>query len=251
MTAIALNTFREAIRDRVLYLLLFFAVVLILASRVVSMLTVGSEEKIIKDMGLAAIGLFGVLMAVLIGVSLVFKEIEKRTAQVLLARPIPRWHFLAGKFGGLAMVLALNCLLLTAALYAVLLARGDPDPGLLPAIGLLYVEQLVVTAVALLFSSFSSPILSCVFTLSVYAVGHLSWSFLILKERLPAGAGRLLCDVLYYALPNLDRFDIKGRVVHHLPVPAPELALAVVYGAGWTVVLLTLACGVFARRDFS
>ncbi|PYT06796.1 MAG: hypothetical protein DMF49_10110 [Acidobacteria bacterium] len=249
--AIALNTFREAIRDRVLYLLLFFALALITASRVVSMLTVGSEEKIIKDLGLAAIELFGVLTAVLIGVGLVFKEIEKRTVHVLLSRPVRRWHFLVGKYLGLSLVLAVNCLLMTAGLYLVLLAHGDPDPWLLPAIGLLFLEQLVMTAVALLFSSFSSPILSSVFTLSVYAVGHLSWSFRLLRERVPQQAGKLLCDALYYGLPNLERFNIKGEAVHHFPVAASELGLAACYGAGWAVLLMAIACGVFARRDFA
>jgi ABC-type transport system involved in multi-copper enzyme maturation permease subunit len=250
MSAIALNTFREAVRDRVLYLLLFFALGMITASRVISLLTVGSEEKIIKDIGLASIGLFGVLTAVLIGVSLVFKEIDKRTAHVLLARPIRRWQFLVGKYLGLALVLAVNCTAMTTGLYLLLAAYGDPDPALLPAIGLIFVEQLVMTAVALLFSSFSTPILSVLLTLSVYTVGHLSWSLHLLRDRLPTGAGRGLCQILYYVLPNLERFNIKGPAVHHIAVPPLEIGLAVLYGAGWVVVLLFIACAVFGRRDF-
>lgn len=251
VAAIALNTFREAIRDRILYLLLVFALLMIGLSRVLSLLTVGSEEKIIKDFGLASIGLFGVLTAVLIGVSLVFKEIDKRTAHVLLARPIRRSQFLVGKYAGLAIVLAVNVLLMTAGLYALLLLYGDPDPALLPAIGLIFVELLVVTAIALLFSSFSTPILSSVFTLATWIVGHLSWSFLLLRERMPTVAGRMLCTALYYALPNLERFDIKGEAVHHLHVPAAHIGYAVLYGAGWTVLLLVVACAVFSRREFN
>jgi len=124
--AIALNTFREAIRDRVLYLLLVFALLLIGLSRLLSLLTVGNEEKIVKDTGLAAISIFGVLTAVFVGVNLVFKEIERRTVYTLLANPVRRWQFLAGKFVGLGLVLAMNVALMSGLLFAVLLWRGAP-----------------------------------------------------------------------------------------------------------------------------
>jgi ABC-type transport system involved in multi-copper enzyme maturation permease subunit len=248
--AIALNTFREAVRDRVLYLLFLFAVVIIAASRVLSMLTVGSEEKIVKDFGLSAIEIFGVLIAVLIGVGLVFKEIDKRTAHVLLARPIRRSQFLLGKYLGLALVLGLNCVLMTAVLYVVLFIQGDPDPALLPAIALIFVEQLVMTAVALLFSSFSTPILSAVFTLAAYCVGHLSWSFVMLAGKLPSALSRSVCFALYYGLPNLERFNIKGDAVHHVAIAPGAIGFAILYGLGWTAILLAAACGVFSRREF-
>jgi ABC-type transport system involved in multi-copper enzyme maturation permease subunit len=248
--AIAVNTFREAVRDRVLYLLLFFALGLILVSRAVALITVGDEGKILKDFGLASIGIFGVLTAVLVGVGLVFREIDKRTIHVILARPIRRWHFIVGKFAGLALVLALNAALMTAGLYALLAVYGEADASLLPAIGLLYLEQLVMTAVALLFSSFSTPILSTLMTLALYVAGHLSWSLLMLAGKMPAGVGQQVCRAVYYGFPNLERLNIKAEVVHQLTPPAADLVLAAGYGAGWAALLLVLACALFSRREF-
>jgi len=249
--AIALNTFREAVRDRVLYLLMFFALAWISSARVVALMTVGSEAKIVKDLGLAAIELVGVLIAVLIGVGLVFKEIEKRTVHVLLARPIHRWQFLLGKYLGLAAVVSLNTLVMTACLHLLLATHGEADFSLLPAIGLLWIEQLVMISVALLFSSFSSPILSSVFTLSVFVMGHLSWSLRLLERRMTTTAGRLLCETLYWLLPNLERLNLKAEAVHRVPIPSVQIVLAAAYGIAWSVLLVALAAAVFSRRDFT
>ena len=184
IAAIALNTFREAIRDRILYLLLVFALVLIVAARLLSLLTVGSEDKIIKDFGLAAISIFGVLTAVFVGVSLVFKEIERRTVYTLLANPVRRWQFVSGKYVGLLMVLGMNVSLMSLTLAAVLLVRGQSLLPLLPAVWLILVELALITAFSILFSSFTNPILAAMGTVAIYIVGHLAWSFGLLKQRL-------------------------------------------------------------------
>lgn len=247
--AIALNTFREAIRDRILYLLLVFAVVVIAVARALSRLTVGSEDKIVTDLGLSAISLFGVLTAIFLGVSLVFKEVEKRTVYTLLANPVRRWHFVAGKYLGLMSVLVLNVALMTVVLLLVLRGRGGLV--LLPAVGLVVVELGLVTAFALLFSSLTNPILAAVGTLSVYAIGHLSWSFELLKDRLPPGASRRLCDVLYWTLPNLALLDLKAEAVHAIAVPPARIAWAAAYGVAYAFVVLALACAIFERRDFT
>jgi len=251
IVAIALNTFREAIRDRVLYLLLVFALILIGISRLLSMLTVGNEEKIIKDTGLAAISLFGVLTAAFVGVNLVFKEIERRTVYTLLANPVRRWQFLGGKFVGLAAVLAMNVALMSTLLFAVLLWRGEPPWSLIPAIALIYVELLLITAFALLFSSLTNPILAAVWTFATYVMGHLTWSLKLLRDRMPDGPGQWLCDVLYWILPNLERLNIKQEVVHGLALPDGFYSLAAAYGLAYTVVVLALACLVFERKDFN
>jgi ABC-type transport system involved in multi-copper enzyme maturation permease subunit len=250
IVAIALNTFREAVRDRVLYLLLVFALILIGVSRLLSLLTVGDEAKIIKDVGLSAISLFGVLTAVFVGVSLVFKEIERRTVYTLLANPVGRWQFLAGKFVGLLAVLAMNLALMSLALIGLLLFRGESPWVLMPAILLVFVELAVVTAFALLFSSLTNPILAAVWTFAVYVTGHLSWSLQLLKDKMPEGAGRWLCDVAYWVLPNLDRLDIKAEAVHGLPLPAGYVPYAVAYGIAYAAVVLLLACAAFVRKDF-
>jgi ABC-type transport system involved in multi-copper enzyme maturation permease subunit len=251
IVAIALNTFREAIRDRILYLLLVFALILIGVSRLLSLLTVGDEGKIIKDVGLSAISLFGVLTAVFVGVSLVFKEIEKRTVYTLLANPVRRWQFLCGKFAGLFAVLAMNVGLMSLALIGLLLFRGESPWGLIPAIFLILIELGIVTAFALLFSSLTNPILAAVWTFAIYVTGHLSWSLKLLKEKLPEGIGGKLCDLVYWILPNLSRLDVKQEVVHALPLPDGFIVLSLLYGAGYTVVVIALACLVFERKDFN
>jgi ABC-type transport system involved in multi-copper enzyme maturation permease subunit len=234
----------------VLYLLLVFALVLIGVSRLISLLAVGDEGKIIKDVGLSAISLFGVLTAVFVGVSLVFKEIERRTVYTLLANPVRRWQFLCGKFVGLFAVLAMNVGLMSLALIAILLLRGEAPLTLLPGIILILVELGIITAFALLFSSLTNPILSAVWTFAIYVTGHLSWSLQLLREKVPEGLSRGLCDLFYWLLPNLSRLDVKGEIVHGIPLPEGFVLLAVAYGIGYTVVVVALACLAFERKDF-
>ena len=251
IVAIGLNTFREAIRDRVLYLLLVFALIIIGISRLLSLLTVGDEEKIIKDVGLSAISLFGVMTAVFVGVSLVFKEIERRTVYTLLAQPVLRSHFLFGKFLGLFGVLLLNVGLMSAALFSLLLFRGAAPWPLLPAVMLIVVELAIVTAFALLFSSLTNPVLSSVWTFAVYVAGHLSWSLLTLREKVPEGIARWICDGLYWVLPNLKRLDLKAQVVHGFDMPPGYVGYAAIYGLGYGTVIVALACWAFSRKEFN
>lgn len=248
--AIATNTFREAIRDRILYLLLAFALLMIGSSLVLSLLTVGSREKIIKDLGLSAISLFGVLTAIFVGVGLVFKEIDRRTIYTIVTKPVGRSQFIVGKYLGLALTLGVNLLVMAAGFFALLLIEQCADPRLLPAIVLILFELLVVTALAILFSSFSSPILSALFTLCCYLVGHLSWSLRLLEQRLQAEWGRALCEALYWVLPNLERFNIRSQAVHGVPVPAGEMGLAMAYGVAYAALLVLAACACFQKRDF-
>jgi len=245
---IALNTFREAVRDRILYLLLVFALLLIAVSRSLSHLTVGSEEKIVTDLGLSAISIFGVLTAVFLGVSLVFKEIDKRTIFTLLANPVQRWQFVLGKYLGLMTVLTVNVVLMSAVLALILI--GSPILILWPAVVLTLVELALVTAFALLFSSFTNPILAVVGTLSVYVAGHLSWSFALLKSRVPSGLIAVLSDVLYWALPNLSLLNVRAEVVHGRAVAPATVGWAALYGIAYAAVVLAAACLVFQRRDF-
>ena len=251
VVAIALNTFREAIRDRVLYLLVVFALIVIGVSRALSMLTVGDEDKIIKDVGLGAISLFGVMVAGFVGVSLVFKEIEKRTVYTLLANPVRRWQFIVGKYAGLLCVLAVNLVLMSAALFVVLALRSVAPWDLIPAIALIYVELMVVTAFALFFSSLTNPILAALWTFCAYFAGHLSWSLKLLRERAVGDAAKALCDAIYFILPKFDQLNIKREAVHGLALADGHVALAAVNGLAYAAVVLILACLVFARKEFS
>jgi ABC-type transport system involved in multi-copper enzyme maturation permease subunit len=250
VSAIALNTFREAIRDRILYLLVAFTLVLIAASRLLALLTVGSEAKIVKDLGLSAIALAGVLTAVFVGVSLVFKEIEKRTLYTLLATPVRRSQLVVGKYCGLLAVILLNVALMGGALCLLLAVRGESPAPLVVALVLIGVQLAIVTAFAVLFSCFTNPILSALGTLAVYVVGQLAWSFDLLSARVGAGFGRQVCVVLAWLAPNLDRLDLKAQAVHGLAVPPGYVAAGLLYGIGYSIAVLLAACLVFSRREF-
>jgi ABC-type transport system involved in multi-copper enzyme maturation permease subunit len=249
--AIALNTFREAVRDRILYLILALALAIIGVSRFVALLTVGSEVKIVKDLGLSAISLAGSLLAVLVGVSLVYKEIERRTVLTLLAQPVRRWQFLLGKYLGLLGVLVANVAVMAMALAAAVLWKGESFGPLVPAVGLVLVELAIVTSWALLFSTFANPILASVGSLTVLAAGHLSWSFDLLRDRVPGRAAKAAAAAARLLLPNLDRLDIKAEAVHAVALPHGYVTSAALYGLGYALVVFLLACLVFERRDFA
>ena len=248
---IAANSFREAVRDRILYLLLAFAAIVIAVSRFVSMLTVGDEAKIVKDFGLSAISVFGVLTAMFVGVSLVFKEIERKTVYTLLANPVRRWQFVAGKYLGLLLVLAMNVAAMAVVLALALALLGESALALWPAVVLTFVQLALVAAFAILFSSYTNPILAAVGTGATYVVGHLSWSFDLLKARSTGALARAACDVLHAILPNLDRLDVKAQVVHGAALPSGYVAAGMLYGLAYAAAVVVVACIVFERREFS
>lgn len=249
--AIAFNTFKEAIRDRVLYLLFFFAAVCILFSRVLALLTVGDRAKIITDVGLASLSLFGALMAILMGTGLVYKEIDKRTIYTLLAKPILRYQFLLGKYLGLLLTLIVMLVLMTSIFCVLILLHGYPIEGaFFLAILFIFVELCLITAVAMLFSCFSTPILSTLFSLSFYLIGHLSWGLESLIDKMSPGALKTLARFLYFLLPDLENFNFKTEVVHNLPIPPKVFLYSSLYGLCYTVFILALAIMIFRRRDF-
>ena len=172
---VAVNTFREAVRDRVLYNLIFFALLMIAAAVLVGQISIDIERLVIVNLGLTSISVFGLLMAVFIGVGLVYKEIDKFTLYALLSKPIRRWEFLVGKYAGLLLTLTVNTALMTvglaAALFYVTRAFPRSDLSVLVAIYFILLKLALVTALALLFSCFSTPLLSTLFTLGVYLTG--------------------------------------------------------------------------------
>jgi len=249
---IALNTFKEAIRDRILYLLFFFAATSIIFSLVLALVTVGDKIKIIKDVGLASLSLFGALMAILIGTGLVYKEIEKRTIFTLLSKPIGRAEFLLGKFFGLALTLLVMLLLMSLIFLALVFFHTfklEWRIGL--AIFYIFLELILLTSVAILFSSFTTPILSSLFSLSFYLIGHFSWGLEILIKKKKSGLARILLQFLYTLLPDLENFNFKTEVVHRLPISFKFLSYSLLYGLVYTLFILILAVLVFRRRDFT
>jgi ABC-type transport system involved in multi-copper enzyme maturation permease subunit len=251
IAVIARNTFKEAKRDRILYLLFFFGAVCILSARILSLLTVGDRIKIIKDVGLASISVFGVLMAVLIGTGLVYKEIDKKTIFTLLSKPLHRAEFILGKFLGLVLTLFIMTSLMTVIFLAIVyLHTFTLEWKMLIAVGFIFLELVLLTAVAILFSSFSTPILSSIFSLAFYLIGHLSWGLELLIRKIRSGTGRTVARFLYNVLPDLENFNFKTEVVHNLPIPAKIYLPSALYGIVYTAFLLGVAVLVFRRRDF-
>jgi ABC-type transport system involved in multi-copper enzyme maturation permease subunit len=248
---IALNTFKEAVRDRVLYLLLFFAGTSILLSRVLALLTVGDRVKIIKDVGLASIAFFGALMAILIGTGLVAKEIEKRTIFTLISKPIRRHEFLLGKFAGLVLVLLLLTGLMSLVLLVLVFAHTlTIDLKLLAAVVFLFFELVLLTAVAILFSCFTTPILSSLYSLGFYLIGHFSWSLEMITRKMRPGPARSAVRLLHLLLPDLEALNYKTEVVHGMSIPAAAWLTGPAYALTYTAVVLAAAVLVFRRRDF-
>jgi ABC-type transport system involved in multi-copper enzyme maturation permease subunit len=261
---IALHVFKESVRDKVLYNLLFFALLIIGASYLIGQLTAGQDVKIIKDLGLAAISIFGLFIAVFIGIGLVSKEVERRSVYALLAKPVRREELVLGKYAGLVLTLAVNVGIMVATWYLVLAymgwtesetfkrawARPAADPRLLQAVALVFVELMVVTAIALFFSTFSTPLLSAAMTFGLYVIGHLAPEFKNLGAIVRSRAVARVADALYYLLPNLSAFDIKAEVVHGQPVAAGYLLATAGVGLLYIAALLVAAMLVFGRRDF-
>jgi len=248
--AIAINTFREAVRDKVLYSLLFFAIALIGASVVLNRLAIGQQTKIVTDLGLASISIFGTLIAVFVGIGLVSKEIERRTIFTIVSKPVSRGRFILGKYLGLVLTLAVEIAIMSTCFLAMLAIYAD---GLairaLWAIGLIFMELSVVTAVAIFFSTFSTAFLSGLFTMAVWLIGHFTFDLRAFGQK-SGGVMRVITEVLYYVLPNLRNFNIKEQVVYGIPVAPEFMVLSVIYGLIYITFLLVAATLVFERRDF-
>jgi len=256
--AVAINTFREAIRDKILYNLLIFALLLIGGSILLATLTLGEQSKIIMDFGLASINLFGILIAIFLGVSLVSKEIEKRTLYTVLSKPIGRTEFLLGKYAGLLLTLLVNTSIMLTGLYITLMFNqfrwGLPvlsvEHHLITAVAMIYLELALITAVALLFSTFTTTTLSAIFTLSIYVIGHISGDLAAMGDKLAVKSTVILVKAIYYILPNLSNFDIKGQVVHKVPIEPIYFLLTSSYAVLYITLLIGTAAFIFKRRDF-
>lgn len=248
--SISLNSFRENLREKLLYNLLFFALLMIGSSILLSRITLGDYHRLILDLGLASINLFGVLIAIFVGIGLVSKEIDRKTIYTIVSKPIPRYAFLLGKYVGLVITLLANTAVMVMGFLVVLHVMDVPVTGLFfQSIALIFLELMVVTAVALLFSTFTSSTLSAIFTLAIYVIGHLSSDLKEFGKKLDE-ISQMIISVIYYLLPNLERFNLKGHVVHHLDFGAADMVLTVSYGLTYAAFLLVLASLIFQRRDF-
>jgi ABC-type transport system involved in multi-copper enzyme maturation permease subunit len=254
IAAIARNAFREAVRDRVLYNLVLFVLILTGASIFIGELSGGQERKVIVDLGLSAMLLFGVFIAIFVGVGLVYKEIERRTIYAVFSKPVGRGEFLVGKYLGLCLTLLVNVLVMGVGVSLALLYvnKGwDPlIPTIWPAVLLIYMELMLLTAVALLFSSFSSPALSALLTFMVFIIGHFSADLKSLAVSLGSSSARTLFTALYYLLPNLANYSFITPAAHGRAPSAGFVFATGLYALVYIAVILAAATLVFSRRNF-
>lgn len=250
LRALAVNTFREAVRDRVLYSILFFAAGVILLSLVLQEVTIGDQDKVVRSVGQGAIDLFGSVIAMFLGVSLVYKELERRTVYTILSKPLHRWQFIVGKYLGLMLTVAVEVAILLAVYTALMLAQqGMPAGVVYVSTGLLLVELALLTAWATLFSAYSSPTTASAFTLAVFVIGHLADDIWLFGSRAESEMIRSVAQGLYWLLPNFEVFNIREYAVHHRATPWDRVWPALAYGAGYTAAVLAAAVAVFQRKD--
>lgn len=250
LVALASNTFREAVRDRVLYSILFFAVGVILISLALEEITIGDQDKVVRSVAQGSIDLFGSIIAMFLGVSLVWKEIERKTVYTVLSKPIPRGLFVLGKYLGLMLTLVVEIAVLLVIYVVLMVIQQDfPPPVVFVSYGMLLVELALLCAWATLFSTYSAPITAAAFTLAVFTIGHLAddiWLFGSQAES-PAVVG--MARVLYWCLPNFEVFNLRQIAVHERPIPWERIGPGVAYGLLYTAAVLGVAMAVFQRRD--
>jgi ABC-type transport system involved in multi-copper enzyme maturation permease subunit len=250
--SIAKNTFREAVRDRVLYNLVLFVLLIIACAILLGDLTDGQEARTIVNIGLNAMLLFGTFIAIFVGVGLVSKEIEKRTVFAVFSKPIGRGEFIVGKYLGLCLTILVNVLVMAAGVSVALLYVGNTQlaGSIWGSVFLIFLELAITTAVAILFSSFSSPALSALLTFFVFIIGHLSASLLDLAIGLASKSAIYLFAAIYYVLPNLANFSFRTEAANGLTPNGPMLFGGIAYAAVYIAILLTGTILIFSRRNF-
>ncbi len=252
IAAIAANVFREVFRDRVLYLTGIFTGLLVLAILFLREVSVGTENKMTLDVGMAAIGLLGLVVTVFVGTSLINQEIEKRTALILIAKPMSRAEFIVGKHLGLSAVLAVLVALMTLIFLITMSAMQFQYPlgSLLMAVLYLTLELSLLSAVAIVFGVFTSSLVATLLTFAVYFMGHFSQNLVTLSRSVKDPGLQNLIQGIYLIFPDLSRLDLKNQAVYGLLPDGATLLVNAVYGLIYIIFLLTLATIIFANREF-
>jgi ABC-type transport system involved in multi-copper enzyme maturation permease subunit len=253
VSIVAFNTFREAVRDRVLYNLVFFAFLMMAAALLVGQISIGIEEIVVVNLGLSAISLIGLLIAIFIGVGLVSKEMDKRTLYALLAKPVRRWEFLLGKFAGLVLTLTVNTAAMAAGLFCVLLyvrhSLRRADLVILVAVYFILLKLALVVALAMLFSCFTTSFLSILFTAGLYVAGLFVHQMRTLRTDLISPGLGALMRWLSYVLPNFENFDVMGAAAYGRAIPAALVLQNTIYTALYCAIVMVVAAAIFSRRD--
>ena len=251
LTAITLNTFREAVRDRVLYNLILFVLLLVASAPLFGQISIGMERLILVNVGLSSISLFGVIIAIFIGIGLVSKEIEKKTLYTILSRPVRRWEFILGKYLGLVMTLVVNTALMTVGFYIALMFTNGlhkSDALLLVAIYFTVLQFLIVTALTVLFSTFSSPIFSAIFAFALFVIGTFAED---LKNfaAISKGAAKLLATAAAYVMPNFASLNVIAQTAHDQGVGGRLILFNTLYALLYSASAVAAAALIFERRN--
>ena len=253
IVAIASNTFREAVRDRVLYNLIAFALLMSGAAILVGQISIDIERLVVVNLGLTAVSLFGVVIAIFIGIGLVSKEIEKKTLYTVLSRPVRRWEFIVGKFIGLTGTLVVNTLCMAVGVFAALLYVAhkfhQPDAWILVALYFIVLQFIILCALTLLFSSFSSPILSAVFAFSLFIIGSFAEDLRGFAAMTHIGLTRWLATAAAYLVPNFSALNIISSVAHEQPVAARLILYNTAYALFYAGMAICGAVLIFERRN--
>lgn len=252
LSAITLNTFREAVRDRVLYNLIVFALLLVASAPLFGQISIGLERLILINVGLSSISLFGVIIAILVGIGLVSKEIEKKTLYTILSRPVRRWEFIVGKYFGLLLTLIVNTAFMTLGLYAALLVTAHhlskADLLLLVAIYCIVLQFMIMVAMTLLFSSFSTPIFSAIFAFALFVIGTFGEDMKNFAD-MSTGVTRWLATGAAYLIPNFASLNLISRVAHDQPVDGSVILFNTLYALLYSAALTAGAVLIFERRN--
>lgn len=252
---IAINTFRESVRSKLLYSVLFFAAMMVAISALFGSVTIGDQVKVIKDFGLFAISFFSVAYAVISGATLLHKELSRKTVYNILAKPVPRAEFLCGKYCGMLITVALMIGLMTAALLVFCFFFEQRIDWLLPQAAVFIVLQLLIVCACTIFFSaiVVTPMLSGAFAFGIFLAGRSSEYVLHLIERLPAEGGLLrpLLHGIYWLLPHLNDMDVASQTVYGISAGAGAMGYACLYAAAYAGALLVLATLIFSRREFN
>lgn len=249
--ALALNTYREGVRDRVFAILGIFAVIVFVSTFIIGPLSLGEQERISKDVGLAAISLLGLAVAVLVGTGIIFREIEKRTIYTIVTKPVKSWHFIFGKFVGLNAIVGLLVVLMTILLLIVsLIVSKSFDPWILVAIVLSWLELVLLTAVSILMSTICAPILGAIITCLLFLIGHTSAAIKQLAASFGSSSIKLISTIIYYVIPNLEYLNVRSKVIHGVPIEASYIAFASAYAFLYTIAFLILASFSMSRKEY-
>jgi ABC-type transport system involved in multi-copper enzyme maturation permease subunit len=247
----AVNTMREAVRSKLLYTLLFFALAMMLLGIALSTLSYVERERMVQDFGFASLRLFSVAIAVFVGVNLIHKEVERRTVYTILSKPLSRAEFLIGKYLGLIAIIWLQVAVMAAFFAVVSQLMGAPlGASHLAALALTAVELALIVALATLFSAFTTPLLASFFSCGLWLAGHLTRDLRDHGASSESAVVRELTAWLHRVLPDLESFNLSLEAAHQLPIAASDVWLPALYGAGYTLILLVVAASIFERRDF-